>query len=129
MTKLTVYEDDNTLLDVCVANSDSALIKYVACNFPLRRVKFLSETQFEAQIKENRIAMILSTEEQGIFKFVLTDINGRVVKQESFNATANEYNAEEVTFFDLGDVSSGAYIVKMQTPSGRIVSQKIIVAE
>lgn len=129
IAKLTQYEDEKTKEELCVIGADSATITYLACNFAFRKITFSSLTQFDAVYYDNSIALKLSTEETGLFKFVLLDPAGRIIKQVSFTTTKDKYENEEVAYFDASDISSGAYFVRMQTPSGKIETLKLLIVK
>lgn len=127
IAQLTIYEDEQTIEKICVSTSDTAEIYYQACALPLRNVIFLTLTSFEAKLIQKEVKIFLSTEETGIFQFVIADINGSVVKDYDFESQTSKYSNEEIFSFDLSDLSAGVYFVRMRTPSGKITSQKIIV--
>ena len=129
IAKLTQYEDENTKQELCVISADSATITYLACSFPIRKVKFTSLSQFDAVYNDNNIAVRLSTEETGLFKFVLTNMSGGIVKQDNFITSKVKYENENVLNMDVSDVSSGAYLLKMQTPEGKIQTIKILIVK
>lgn len=129
IAKLTQYEDENTKKELCVIGADSATITYLACSFPIRRVKFTTLTQFDAVYDDNKVKVSISTEETGLFKFVLLDPAGRIIKQDSFSTTKDKYENEEVVYFDANDLSTGVYFVRMQTPVGKIETQKLLIVK
>jgi hypothetical protein len=126
LTKLTVYEDINTIEEVCVTQKDSSQIKYEACILPYRNVKFISETSFDIEKNDNELNILLSTEEEGTFRFVLVDVSGSVVKDYSLTNTGNKYSNEVVVSWLLEDLAAGVYFVRMQTPGGAISSIKFV---
>lgn len=126
LAKLTVYEDINTIEEVCVSGKDSSIIKYEACILPYRNVKFLSETSFDIEKTDDEINILLSTEEEGTFRFVLIDINGSVVKDYNLTNTGNKYSNEIVVSWLLEDLAAGVYFVRMQTPGGEINTIKFV---
>lgn len=127
--KLTQYEDEITKEELCVIGADSATITYLACNFPIRRIRLTSLSSFDAVYIDSKVAVSLSTEEKGLFKFVMLDPKGIIIKEESFTTTKDKYENEEVVYFDASDISSGAYFVRMQTPAGKIESLKLLIVK
>jgi len=126
LTKLTVYEDINTIEEVCVTQKDSSQIKYEACILPYRNVKFISETSFDIEKNDNELNILLSTEEEGTFRFVLIDINGSIVRDYSLTNNGNKYSNEVVVSWPLEDLAAGVYFVRMQAPGGAISSIKLV---
>ncbi len=126
LTKLTVYEDINTIEEVCVTQKDSTQIKYEACILPYRNVKFISETSFDIEKNDNELSVLLSTEEEGTFRFVLIDINGSIVRDYSLTNNGNKYSNEVVVSWLLEDLAAGVYFVRMQAPGGAISSIKLV---
>lgn len=129
VAQLSVYSDEETEKELCLNDISVATIGYESCSFPLRKVKFFGSTALDVVVEENRIALKLTTEEQGLFKFVLVDPTGRIISQKSYNTAKDKYENEEIAFFELNDISSGVYFIRMQTPSGKLVSQKILITK
>jgi hypothetical protein len=129
IAKLTQYEDEKTKEELCVIGADSATITYLACNFPIRKIRLTSLTSFDPVYTDNKVTVSLSTEEKGLFRFVMLDPAGRIIKQESFTTTKDKYDNEKVVYFDASDISSGAYFVRMQTPAGKIATLKLLIVK
>jgi hypothetical protein len=64
-----------------------------------------------------------------VFKFVLTNLQGSIVKQDKYTTNKAKYENETILNIDISDVSSGVYLLKMQTPDGRIITQKIMITK
>lgn len=128
-TELLVYSDEEINIDLCLEDTSIAVINYDACIFSLRKVEFFNGSYFEAIVETNRISVQLTTDETGTFRFVLTDMAGKVIKDEIYITTKNKYEKEEVIHFDLDHISSGAYILKMQSPIGTITTQKVLITK
>ncbi|PKL78431.1 MAG: hypothetical protein CVV25_11695 [Ignavibacteriae bacterium HGW-Ignavibacteriae-4] len=129
LAELIAYTDEDIAKEICLNEASKTTITYESCTFPLRRVIFASVTSFVAEVKVDKIALMLSTEQQGEYKFVLLDGTGRIIKQESYTTTKDKYEYEEVAYFEINDISSGVYFVRMQTPEGKIVTQKILIVK
>ncbi len=129
VAELRVYTDEETEKEICMNDISKTTINYESCTFPFRRIVFTSVTSFLSEVNQDRIIIKLSTEEQGNFRFVLLDATGRIIKQESYSTNKDKYENEEVTYFDLSEISSGVYFVRMQTPGGKITTQKILVTK
>jgi hypothetical protein len=126
LTSLKVFENSITQQETCVDIKDSSTIKYEACVLPYRSVVFLTATEFFVEELENKIVISLSTEEQGNFRFVISDVNGSSVEEFNYTNNNGRITKAEVYNYSTNELAAGVYFIRMQSPSGKVRSIKFV---
>lgn len=126
LTSLKVFENSITQQEICVDIKDSSTIKYEACVLPYRSVVFLTATEFFVEEIENEIVISLSTEEEGDFRFVISDVNGGSIEEFSYTNSNGRITKAEIYNYSTSELAAGVYFIRMQTPGGKVRSIKFV---
>lgn len=126
---ISVFSDVSTKESYNLIDYINSKIEYISCDQIFRQIDLITMTDFEAVLNIRNLSINLSTEEQGIFKFIVIDINGNIVKQQDYTTSKNEYNFEEIFQLDLSNLASGIYNIRMTSPSGKYYTKRIILVD
>jgi hypothetical protein len=126
---INVLDNDESKISYSLIDSINSNIEYISCDQPFRQIKWVIVTDFEAILVNRNLSIRLATEEEGLFKFIIVDVNGQIVKQQDYNTSKSKYSYEEIFQIDLSDISSGVYNIRMTSPSGKYYTKRIILVD
>jgi len=126
---INVLDNDESKISYSLIDSINSNIEYISCDQPFRQIKMVIVTDFEAILVNSNLSIKLATEEKGLFKFIIVDVNGQIVKQKDYNTSKSKYSYEEIFQIDLSDISSGVYNIRMTSPSGKYYTKRIILVD
>ncbi len=109
--------------------NDPSFITLTMCSDKLRLVNFINLTSFDLNVMNDKVNIYLTTEERGEYEFIIIDINGHPVAFNKFITSKDYYNNEFIQSFDISQLSSGHYFLRMKSPYGVLISKSIVITK
>ena len=115
------YSLTNTSMQCAYVDTTLANITLIGCLLELRQWTFFEPTNQIIDTDNNLIKVDVTTQEEGNFTLILSDLIGNIVETISFNKTTK--NLDHRTFYFRSDIASGTYFITLTSPNYLISRQ------